>query len=52
MTLLANTEDPRLNPQEEQSDLVYSVYSARPRCYKTFFMLNSTEHEIFPPHKC
>ena len=20
--------------------------------YKTFFMLNSTEHEIFPAHKC
>ena len=23
-----------------------------PRGYKTFFMLNSTEHEIFPAHKC
>ena len=22
----------------------------RPRGYKTFFMLNSTEHEIFPAH--
>ena len=22
------------------------------RGYKTFFMLNSTEHEIFPAHKC
>ena len=20
--------------------------------YKTFFMLNSTEHEIYPAHKC
>ena len=24
----------------------------RPRGYKTFFMLNSVEHEIFPAHKC
>ena len=24
----------------------------RPRGYKTFFMLNSIEHEIFPAHKC
>ena len=23
-----------------------------PRDYKTFFMLTSTEHEIFPAHKC
>ena len=23
----------------------------RPRGYKTFFMLNSSEHEIFPAHK-
>ena len=24
----------------------------RPQGYKTFFMLNSVEHEIFPAHKC
>ena len=24
----------------------------RPRGYKTVFMLNSTEHEIYPAHKC
>ena len=24
----------------------------RPRGYKTFFVLNSTEHKIFPTHKC
>ena len=23
-----------------------------PRGYRTFFMLNSNEHEIFPAHKC
>ena len=23
-----------------------------PRGYKTFFMLNSTEHEIYTAHKC
>ena len=27
------------------------VYT-RARGYKTFFMLNSTEHENFPAHKC
>ena len=26
--------------------------AAWPRGYKTFFMLNSVEHEIFPAHKC
>ena len=25
---------------------------AWPQGYKTFFMLNSTEHEIYPAHKC
>ena len=25
---------------------------SRPRGYKTFFMVNSTEHEIFPAYKC
>ena len=23
-----------------------------PRDYKTFFILNSSEHEIYPAHKC
>ena len=23
-----------------------------PRGYKTFFMLNSAEHKIYPAHKC
>ena len=27
-------------------------FNIRPRGYKTFFMLNSIEHEIFPAHKC
>ena len=26
--------------------------ATRPRGYKTFFMLNSTEHENFPAHIC
>ena len=29
-----------------------NVLCIRPRGYKTFFMLNSTEHEFFPAHKC
>ena len=24
----------------------------RPRCYKTFFVLNSAEHEVLSAHKC
>ena len=27
-------------------------YGTWPGGYKTFFMLNSVEHEIFPAHKC
>ena len=29
----------------------FSTYVFRPRGYKTFFMLNSTEHEISTGHK-
>ena len=27
-------------------------YLSRPRGYKTFFKLNSAEHEIYPAYKC
>ena len=27
-------------------------FLTRPRGYKTFFMLNSTDHEIYHAHKC
>ena len=30
----------------------YFEMKVRPRGYKTFFMLNSVEHEIFLTHKC
>ena len=37
----------------QQMDLNLILFKlAWPRGYKTFFMLNSTEHEIFPAHKC
>ena len=29
-----------------------TVRKDRPRGYKTFFILNSAEHEIYPAHKC
>ena len=32
--------------------LVDPVEEIRPQGYKTFFMLNSAEHEIYPSHKC
>ena len=31
---------------------IRQLMSVRLVGYKTFFMLNSTEHEIFPAHKC
>ena len=36
----------------EKRYLIELLAEARSRGYKTFFMLNSTEHEIFPAHKC
>ena len=30
----------------------WKVIITRPLGYKTFFMLNSTKHDIFPAHKC
>ena len=38
--------------QKSMEDLGREVHMARPRGYKTFFMLNSAEHEIYPVHKC
>ena len=32
-------------------ELVNARLDTRPRVYKTFFMLNSAEHEIFPANK-
>ena len=32
--------------------MYFIVAEIWPRGYNTFFMLNSTEHEIFPSHKC
>ena len=33
---------------------IVMIYTTRswPQGYKTFFMLNSGEHEIYPAHKC
>ena len=30
----------------------YQISYSGPQGYKTFFMLNSNEHEIYPAHKC
>ena len=32
-------------------ELINARLDTRPRVYKTFFMLNSAEHEIFPANK-
>ena len=32
-------------------DVGFDCINSWPRGYKTFFMLNSTEHEIFPANK-
>ena len=39
-------------PHSDLHCLPSSLLKAWPRDYKTFFMLNSIEHEIFPAHKC
>ena len=36
----------------EQKKKRNTKFGIRPRGYKTFFTLNSTEHETFPAHKC
>ena len=45
---------PRLSEQMTgwESGSLKDCYKNRPRGYKTFFMLNSTEHEIILAHKC
>ena len=39
-------------PENIPIHLTSLEYKTRARGYKTFFMLNSIEHEIFPAHKC
>ena len=61
----ANSADPDTEPPEldlhccpptqslnSQNNLLVAPTISWPRGYKTFFMLNSIEHEIFPAHKC
>ena len=38
--------------RQDAADIQSDYIEARPRGYKTFSMLNSIEHEIFPAHKC
>ena len=42
--LKINSDDPDQTPRSAQL--------TRPRGYKTFSKLNSTEHEFLPAHKC
>ena len=44
LTLLSAIEALKIN--------FFRAAAAWPRNYKTFFMLNSTEHETVPAHKC
>ena len=41
-----------VDPDMMPADLDVPVYKTWPRGYKTFFMLNSAEHKIYPAHKC
>ena len=44
---------PKLSTQAISNlDTTLTVVADRARGYKTVFMLNSIEHEIFPAHKC
>ena len=52
-TVLCPEEDTSLcleliQPRECQP----ALQKTRPRGYKTFSMLNSAEHEVYPAHKC
>ena len=47
---LALWEEWRPIPREIMQSIIASM--PRPRGYKTFSMLNSAEHEIYPAHKC
>ena len=38
-------------PDFNQQPSQIREYKTRPRCYKTFFMLNSAEIEIYTAHK-
>ena len=43
----------RLLMGREESNQTNKPYTKlRPRGYKTFFILNSAEHKIYPAHKC
>ena len=42
----------RAGVRMRKSSLTKRFALAGARAYKTFFMLNSIEHEIFPAHKC
>ena len=41
-----------MGPDMKPAELDVPVYKTWPRSYKTFFMLNLGEQEIYPAHKC
>ena len=43
--------DQAIDPQYITNLFIHQVQFIRPQGYKTFLMLNSTEHEIYPAHK-
>ena len=49
--LLGNRKIRRISETTKIQRLCFVLPANRPRGYKTFFMLNSTEHESFPAHK-
>ena len=36
----------------EAHNWIYLLFATIPQGYKTFFILNSAEHQINPAHKC
>ena len=46
--MLATKNETKMTAEEKKYKLLYVI---RPRDYKTFFMLNSVEHEILNAHK-
>ena len=51
LTKFANSQESE-DPDQASNDDDPDLDMSSPQGYKTFAMLNSAEHEIFPAHKC
>ena len=40
----------KINKSLNVNEVIFNSALTKPRLHKTFFMLNSTDHEIYPAH--